>query len=274
MPRWGLRDPISPVAAPQTRSAAVSVTAVRATLLASAGVFALGAAAHALRYLLLLVNRSTLLPPLVADGALLMGVLVSLAALVSMIASMAVCTSWLIARRAEAFRLRGQDDPRPAWALWAGCLTPVANLVWAPVFVIELAHAEQCHRRMQGRITAWWASWVCSALLAGWASWTSSATDAQGVADNTVSEVLAYLAGVTALLMLLRVVDGFVRRPVQQRPSHRWVVVAEPRPAGPAGPVGPVDTVDTVDPGDPVDRGRADAGNADVIESRDPEPAA
>lgn len=37
--------------------------AVQATLLAFAAIFALAAAAHVLRYVLLLVNRNTLLPP-------------------------------------------------------------------------------------------------------------------------------------------------------------------------------------------------------------------
>lgn len=234
--------------------------------MASIAVFALAAAAHALRYLLLLVNRTTLLPPLVADGALLMGVLVSLAAIAAAIASVAVTTSWLIGRRARAFQLQGSADPRPAWALWAGCLTPVVNLAWAPVFVIELAHAERCHARLRGRITAWWIAWIFSTLVSGWAIWTSSATEPQAVADNTVTEIIAYLAGLTALLLLWRVFDGFVRRPVEQRSTHRWVVVAA--------------TPETMPPSDDAERRQPSrpAGESgeksDVVESKDPEPAA
>src|SRR5690606_29753466 len=102
VPRWGLVDPIAPAPPAEPSSTGlVSETAVKATLLASAAVFALAAAAHALRYILLLINRNTLLPPLVADAALLMGVLVSLAAIAAMIASTAVTTAWLIGRRAR-----------------------------------------------------------------------------------------------------------------------------------------------------------------------------
>ncbi len=233
--------------------------------MAATAVFALAAAAHILRYLLLLINRTTLLPPLVADGALLMGVLVSLAAIAAAIASVAVTTSWLIARRATAFGLQGHDDPRPAWALWAGCLTPVVNLAWAPVFVIELARAEGCHDRLRGRITAWWSAWIFSTLVSAWAIWTSSATEPQAVADNTVAEIIAYLAGLTALVLVWRVIDGFVRRPVQQRPVHRWVVVGEtPRRDPPDGDTGHR----------PPPPAGTSVQKSDVVESRDPEPAA
>lgn len=240
------------------------MTAVRATLLAAAAVFALAASAHAFRYLLLLINRTILVPPLVADGVLLMGVLVSLAAIAATIATAVVTTSWLVARRARVFRLRGQDDPRPAWALWAGCLTPVVNLAWAPVFLIELAQAERSPAWLRGRITAWWIGWVLSTVLSAWAVWTSSATEPQAVADNTVTEIIAYVTGLAALLLLWRVFDGFVRRPVQQRPTHRWVVVGKEHAA--QHQENPTETRTQPD-GDPAE-------NSDVVESKDPEPAA
>lgn len=265
VPRWGLVDSIAPTPLTEDRPAGrVSEAAVHATLLASAAVFALAAAAHILRYVLLLINRNTLLPPLVADGAVLMGVLVGLAAIAAMIASMVVSTAWLIGRRALTFQSRGHSDPRPEWSLWAGCLTPLVNLVWAPVFVIELARAERAHTRLRGRITAWWIASALSALISGWATWTSSAVEPQSVADNTVTEILAYLGGLVALLLLWRVVDGFANRPVQQNnPTHRWVVLA-----GQAATEGR-QTADR--PGSSADSA---AGNADVVESRDPEPAA
>ena len=292
VPRWGLIDSIAPTAPAEPRSAGrVSEAAVQATLLASAAIFALAAAAHVLRYVLLLVNRNTLLPPLIADAALLMGVLVSLAAIAAMIASMAVTTAWLVGRRAQAFRLRGHDDPRPGWTLWAGCMTPVVNLVWAPVFVNELAHTEKSQARLRGRITAWWIAWICSALVSGWATWTSAATGPQSVADNTVTEILAYLVGLTALLLLWRVVNGFTNRPVQQNsPTHRWVVVAEQAPSDTVAEQAPSDTVAEQAPsgtvaeqapgGDrpatagPTQSPVSASGSADVVESRDPEPAA
>ncbi|MCE9516614.1 MAG: DUF4328 domain-containing protein [Mycobacterium sp.] len=234
IPRWGLVDRIAMYGpAPQHARRTASETAVRATVLAAAVVLALAAAAHVLRYLLLLINRTTI---------------------AAVIAAAAVSTSWLIGRRAAVFGSHGLDDPRPEWALWAGCLIPVVNLVWAPVFVIELARAEHSQSRLKTPVLTWWIAWVFSTGICLWATWTSGATEPQGVADNTVMEIIAYLAGLATLLLLLRVVDIFVDRPVQ-RPLHRWVVVT-----------GDDDSGGTDEPQDDESR--------DAVESGDREPAA
>lgn len=237
IPRWGLIDRIAPPADPGShhrdgRSAATP-TVVRVTIMVSAAVLAVAALAHLFRYGLLLINRTTLLPPLVANGSLLMGILVSFAGVVAVIATAAAATSWLITRRAEVFGRHGQPDPRPEWALWAGCLVPVVNLVWAPVFVLELAHAEHSYPRLRGPVTMWWIAWIVATLISVWAIWTSGATEPQAVADNTVAVIIAYLADLAVLLLLLRVFDGFVSRPMQQRELHRWVVVEEVRATEP-----------------------------------------
>ncbi|HTY29254.1 MAG TPA: DUF4328 domain-containing protein [Mycobacterium sp.] len=236
IPRWGLVDQIAP--SPAVDDAAVkkgaSPATVRAALLSAATIFGLAAAVHVVRYVLLLVNRTSLLPPLVAGAALWLGVLLSLAAIVSVIMTAVVLTSWLIARRSAVFHFRGQDDPRPTWALWVGCLTPVLNLVWAPVFVIELAHAEESQARLRGPIAAWWIVWVFSTGISIFGIATSFTTEPQGIADNTVTVIIAYLVGLAAVLLLWRVFDGFVRKPVE-RPLHRWVIIgSEPAAEQPA----------------------------------------
>ena len=235
IPRWGLVDHVAPPhpAADRSRIRSASTTAVRATLLAAAAVFALAALVHIGRYLLLLINRSTLLPPWIATPALLIGVLASLAAITAVFVTAVVLTSWLISRRATVFgyvnaNFKGRPDPRPEWSLWAGCLVPVLNLFWAPVFVLELAHAEQSYPRQRGPIAGWWIAWVFSTAISGWAIWTSTASEPQAVADNTVTVIIAYLAGMVTLLLLWRVFEGFVRLPVA-RSLHRWVVVPEDR---------------------------------------------
>jgi len=273
VPRWGLVDSVTPSATvaehPLRRHA--SATAVRATLLASAAVFGLAALAHMLRYLLLLINRTVLLPPLIANGTLLMGVLVSLAAMVSVIVTAAVMTSWLIGRRAEVFGYLGHDDPRSEWELWAGCMTPVVNLVWAPIFLIELARAEQFHTRLRGSITMWWIGWILSTAISAWAIWTSSATDAQGIADNTVTVIIAYLAGLAVLLLLWRVFDGFDRKSVQ-RALHRWVVVPQDDLTAEHAPSDPIADNDASEPS--VDAvGDDDADLVSAVQSGHREPA-
>ena len=238
-----------------------SPTVVRGALLAASTIFALAAAAHVLRYLLLLINRTTLLPPVIAIGALLMGVLISFAAIVAVMITAAIMTSWLIARRAAAFGQHGQPDPRPEWTLWAGCMIPVVNLVWAPVFLIELAHAERIQGRQRGPIALWWIGWIVSTGVSAWAIWTSRATEPQAVADNTVTMIIAYLAGLAVLLLLWRVLDGFVRKPVD-RPQHHWVIVPAESADAPRSTDGAAP--ESVEPDE----------TPSVIESRDREPAA
>ncbi len=208
---------------------------MQGVLLVTALVFALAAAAHMFRYLLMLINRTTLLPPFVAIGSLVTGAFASLAAIVAVGATAVVLTSWLIGRRAAAFDRHGQEDPRPAWVLWAGCLVPVVNWFFAPLFVLELAEAEGCRERQNRPILLWSISWVLTTLICGWATWTTfKAHEPQAVADNTVTVIVAYLAGLAVIVLLWRVVGGFVRRPVD-RPLHRWVIVT----AGPDASAAP-----------------------------------
>ena len=257
IPRWGLIDQIAP---PATTEAGVrtgpSPMTVRAALLSTVTVFGVAALVHVIRYVLLLINRTSLLPPLVAGAALWLGALASLAAIVAVILAAVVMTAWLIARRAAVFRHRGQDDPRPAWALWAGCLVPLVNLVWAPVFVIELAHAEDSQARLRGPITAWWIAWIFATGLAIFATATSFTTQPQGVADNTVTTIITYLLGMAVVVLMWQVFDAFVRKPVE-RPLHRWVVVAPEAQAAQAVPAAP-----------------AEAESPSVVEQEQQEPAA
>ncbi len=246
-----------------------SAGSVQTALLVTTVVFALAAAAHILRYLLMLINRTTLLPPFVAIGSLMTGVLASLAAIVAVIAAAVVLTSWLIGRRAAAFARHGQGDPRPELALWAGCLIPVVNWFYAPLFLVELAQAEGCRERQSRPIALWAIAWIVATLISAWATWTGlRATLPQAAADNTVTTIVAYLAGLAVIVLLWRVIDGFVRRPVD-RPLHRWVIV----PTG--------QTEEYTAPADsetPVYEVVADGQDADEdvspAESRDREPVA
>ena len=72
----------------------------------------------------------------------------------------------------------------------------MVNLLWAPVYVIELAKIEDHYARLRRPIVVWWVSVGRSATLASiFAIVTSFATDAQGIANNTVLMVVAYLSG-------------------------------------------------------------------------------
>jgi hypothetical protein len=70
--------------------------------------------------------------------------------------------------------------------------------------------------------------WVASTALSVFSIATSLATDAQGIADNTVTTTVAYLAALAALLLVMKVFHGFERQPVE-KPSKRWVIVPDER---------------------------------------------
>jgi hypothetical protein len=201
---------------------------VRITLIATMAVFAAAAFVHLVRYALLIVNRSTLLNPWVAGGATWLGVAVSVIAIFMVVASAVVLTNWLIGRRAAAYAYRGKPDPRPLWALRAGCLVPLVNLAWAPVFVIELASVEERLNWLRRHIVVWWLVWVASTAVSVLSIATSFATEAQAIADNTVTTTVAYLLALAAMLLVMKVFDGFERQPVE-KPSKRWVIVPDDR---------------------------------------------
>ena len=79
----------------------------------------------------------------------------------------------------------------------------------------------------------WWIAWVFSYVVSIFAVVSSFATDSQGIANNTVMMVFAYLFAAVAVAAVARVFEGFERKPVH-RPAHRWVVVSPDGPAAPA----------------------------------------
>jgi Domain of unknown function (DUF4328) len=225
----------------------------------------LGVAAlvHLVRYLLLVINRITLLNWLVADAAALLSVLASLAAIAAVMTCAVVLTRWLMARRAAAFAHWGRPESRSrralsagtllppsaamalaitvavvlatssrsaSWTMMAGfvaiCCLPLLGAVWALVYVIELAKTEDHYARLRGVIWGWWLLWLLSIVTSVFASITSGAQDAQGIANNTVAIIVAYLLALAALLATAKVFEGFEQKPVA-RPAHRWVVVAD-----------------------------------------------
>jgi Domain of unknown function (DUF4328) len=247
----------------RTQRAAPPAERVRTAFFVAA--VALGAAAvvDLVRYLLLVINRNTLLNWVVADAAALLSVLASLAAIVAVMNCAVVLTRWLIARRAAAFEHAGRPETRSRRALWAGTLLPPAAAmalaitfavvaattehsaswalmaacvgfcclpllagVWSLVYVIELAKTEDHYARLRHVIWGWWLLWLLSTVTSVFASVTSGAQDAQGIANNTVAMIVAYLLALVAVLATAKVFEGFEAKPVE-RPAHRWVVVAD-----------------------------------------------
>jgi hypothetical protein len=234
IPRWGLTEhfdtgrPGQPGgveaeaatavrSGPSTRMVRMIATVTMA-LLAVAAIVQIGA------YALLLINRTTLLNPWVAGVATWLGVALSVLAAFAVVGSAVVLTNWLIARRAAAFASRGDEDHRSPLQLRAGCLVPIVNLFWAPVYVIELAKIEGRMTRLRHGIVVWWCVWILATLVCAYSIATSFTQDAQGIADNTITTIIAYVLGLAALVLAARVYFGFERTPVD-RPVKRWVMV-------------------------------------------------
>jgi hypothetical protein len=228
IPRWGLVDhfdttELEQQAAPRQGP---SLRGLRATLIATIAALGAGALVHIVRYVLMIINRDVLLNPVVAWLATWLGVVISVAVVFLVVATFILLTNWLIARRAAAFKHVGRQEHRPLWALRAGCLVPFANLFWAPVSVLELANVEGATARLRRPIAVWWVVWVLSTAVSVFSIATSFTTDAQGIADNTVTTIVAYLIAMAAMVLVGRVLLGFERRPVE-RPAKRWVIVAD-----------------------------------------------
>lgn len=205
----------------------------RTTLLITLIAFGLAVVTHVIDYALLLVNRSTLLNPVVAGVATWAAVTASVLAVFALVATFIVLTNWLIARRAAVYARHGTTDPRPVWQLRLGCLLPLANLFWAPVFVLELADVEGRLTWLRTPIVVWWCGWWVSVLLSAFAFATSFTQDAQGIADNTVATTIAYLAGLATLLLTLKTYRGFEHTAVD-KPVKRWVIVPDEAAQSPA----------------------------------------
>jgi hypothetical protein len=234
IPRWGLTDRVEQISAGPEGPAPVGPRPALVRLVLFISVLVLGGAAltYVLRYVLLVYNRKTLLNSVVAVAADWLGELVSVVALAALITSGVFVIRWLIARRAAVFSHYGLTDHRSVRALWAGCAVPLANLFWAPVYVIELAILEDHYGRVQRPILEWWIAWIFSYAVSIWAIVTSFTTDPQGIANNTVLMVFGYLLAAATLAAAARVFEGFERKPVA-RPAHRWVVVAPDLPGRP-----------------------------------------
>jgi Domain of unknown function (DUF4328) len=202
-------------------------------------VLGIAAFAHLVRYVLLLINRSVLLHPLIAIGGVVFGLLASLLAIVVVIIAVVVLVRWLIARRAAGYAEHGEVDPRSSTTLWLCCLLPGVNLVMAPVFVWELAALEGRLTYLRRPIVVWWVIWLLSALVAVWSMGstvyvTFFAGTPQNIADNTVTAIVGYLLALAAFLLAAKVFAGFEGSgATAERSIRRWVVVEAEAP-GPA----------------------------------------
>lgn len=162
IPRWGLLD--APAQWHSTTTPRqVADRQLTQVLTIAAGVFGFTALVHLLRYIVVSVNRSVVVPSWIDRGSTWLvvfgGVCAGVAALVGVIA----LARWILVVRADAYLEIGRLDPRPWWQTWPAVVLPVVNLV-GPAWLIyeakDLDADTETSGRTRRRMTRIWVGWL------------------------------------------------------------------------------------------------------------------
>ncbi|GAA1083536.1 DUF4328 domain-containing protein [Tsukamurella spumae] len=230
VPRWGLRQDFTPAPAAPVSTAQAAADVTPFVLRLTTVIVFVAAAAEALAYLLLVINRAGPVPGALAIAATVAVFATGWLAVLAVLALVAVLALWLQAARARAFDELGTREPRPVWQLWVYCLVPVVNLVAAPVLVLELVDAQ---RRAGGArtdrramfIRRWWGAWIALTIVTvACTAYTLAAGGLQHGADAMVYTTLTYLLSGAFLLVtarLVRMIDGGPT--AREQEETRWL---------------------------------------------------
>lgn len=232
IPQWGLRDaPVEPDAA-ATRAGALSAALTRA-LHVLAAALGLAAIAHLLRYVLLIVNRSTPVPAWTDLATSTLVIFGGLLAVGCFVYTTVVFARWVMAMRTEAYRSVDRRDPRPRWQIVLLAAVPLVNVVGVAMVLHEAANvrADLDRDRTRRRLTRMWVAWTIVNILAVAAIVTrvvatlsgSIQTGANGLVAVTVS---AACSAVFARWLASRLDVTFATSHHDPVPSRRWVAVA------------------------------------------------
>lgn len=241
IPQWGLTDggltdgglgnaTGGPTAA--SRGGALSAALTRA-LHVMAAALGLAAVAHLLRYVLLIINRSTPVPAwtdLVTSTLVIFGGLLALGCFVY---TTVVFARWVMAMRTEAYRCVDRRDPRPRWQIVLLAVVPLVNVLGVAVLLHEAAHVrtDLDGDRTRRRLTRMWVAWaivnalaVAAIVTRVVATWSGSIqTGANGLVAVTVS---AAFSAVFARWLADRLEVTFATSQQDPVPARRWVAVA------------------------------------------------
>ncbi len=189
------------------------VAIVTMALLGAAAIVQVGA------YALLLINRTMLLNPWVAGVATWLGVALSVLAAFAVVGERRGSDE--LADRAPRCRVREsrRRGPSQPVATAGGVSRPGRQSLLGPGVRHRTRedrgqdwHGCGRHRRLVVRVGSGHPG------VRHGRSPPASRTDAQGIADNTVTTIIAYVSGLAALVLAARVYFGFERQPVD-RPS-------------------------------------------------------
>lgn len=196
LPRWGLADHGS--GSDEAERAEGDDRGQVLTRTLHAAVYALGGAAavHLLRYLLVVVNRSTPIPvwlDLLSSAAVLV---FGVCAVVSMVFGLVAFVRWALAQRTAAYAEAHRRDPRSVVGQVLLAAVPLVNVVGAPLLLAEaaLCRADGAGRAVERikRLAVGWAIVNLVALVAvgyriGAAAGDSVQVSADALAIVTIS---------------------------------------------------------------------------------------
>lgn len=249
VPRWGLRDRRAVTTVDEPTRAEKLAEIAPTLLVATAVLFALAALAEAVRYGLLLFNRTRLVDPValaLSDAAV--GSTQVVAPLVALAAVVAAGLR-LVRVRERVYAARGSSDPRPPALIVLGCVIPLVNLALPGVYLTEIA--DDAGPRVRRAVRTWWILWVLGGVLVVvtllWRQRDALQARADGVVLSAVTAAVAVLVAVAAL-HVLRLFDG---TDLRGRPlKYRQLTVA----TGPAhSPIAPIEPAGRrSDPEEPV----------------------
>lgn len=231
VPNWGLRDiPRDPAA--NRPSGRVEQYAARAQILVivTAVLLAFAAVAEALRYGILLYNRTRLVSPVtlaVSDASVFFA---QIGALVTGLLALITSSCWLIRQRRATFTADRAVDPRSVRWMLALSMLPVVRIVMPGVYLTEVVRLRvrtgYGDYREEALVRIWWSVWALSnVLVIVQLLWTMRGS-LQARADGVLlSAVVALVAAVSAVLTLavMRRLDGrTLTGSIVARPT-RWV---------------------------------------------------
>ncbi|WP_246007839.1 DUF4328 domain-containing protein [Gordonia oryzae] len=233
LPRWGLVDTPVTEGEPRNSPAHLGMALTGALQIAGAA-FVASTCAHLLRYLLLVINRSTTLPGWLIGLSTVLVLSAGLLALAGSVYTIVAFVRWLLAVRTETYRVRGFFDPRPRWQSIPLAAIPLVNVAGAALLLGEPAEMLDDVARSAARIRLrkLWVGWTVVntiAVLTVITWWVGAASGSiQTSADALFMVALtAAVSAAFAFWAAHRLPAVFsVSSAEPTVPAHRWVVVA------------------------------------------------
>lgn len=232
VPRWGLHDvPFVPDSTTRRRSS-TAAGMLGALLIGTAGTLFIAGVGQVWLYVLTYLNQSV---PVSATQAEVVAYLLFLggwASLLAVAAAMWVSLWWLVTARADAYAAAGECEPRALWRLVAGWLLPVVNLVFAWVFLRELAEARGASAADLARLRVGYRLWLVCNVFGGVVITIGQVSGSVGFVAEIVGGYAwrANAVGIAAVVDVLAAVVCVLaarelRRPVGVTvPARRWVL--------------------------------------------------